>query len=90
LQELGPRIKFQLVKIEDGVCDGAVLYHSIVKKSEEEIEVLKARKEEEKKLKEARKREQEKRVKAKSATVRDPTYFSEENYFRLDVLLFLY
>lgn len=70
LQELGPRIKMQLVKIEDGVCDGAVLHHAIVKKSAEEVEALKARKDEEKKLKEERRREQEARVLAKGGKIK--------------------
>lgn len=60
----------QLVKIEDGVCDGAVLYHAIVKKSAEEVEALKVRKDEEKKLKEERRREQEARVLAKGGKIK--------------------
>lgn len=27
LQELGPRMKLQLVKVENGLCGGEVLYH---------------------------------------------------------------
>ncbi|KAF7456528.1 RNA-binding protein [Cryptosporidium felis] len=37
LKELGPRISMKLVKVVDEVCDGAVLYHSFVKKTKEEL-----------------------------------------------------
>lgn len=40
LSEIGPRMKLRLVKIEEGVCDGEVLYHSLVKKTPEEINLL--------------------------------------------------
>jgi ribosome biogenesis protein SSF1/2 len=37
LHELGPRLKLKLVKIEEGVCRGNVVFHSYVKKSKKEI-----------------------------------------------------
>jgi len=37
LHELGPRLRLKLVKIEEGVCRGNVVYHSYVKKSKKEI-----------------------------------------------------
>ena len=37
LHELGPRMKLQLVKIEEGFCRGNVNFHSIIKKSKAEI-----------------------------------------------------
>jgi ribosome biogenesis protein SSF1/2 len=37
LYEIGPRMKLKLVKIEEGVCDGEVLYHDSIKKSPEEL-----------------------------------------------------
>ncbi|KAJ2647719.1 rRNA-binding ribosome biosynthesis protein [Coemansia sp. RSA 1250] len=39
LTELGPRMELRLVKIEDGLCDGKVLYHSHIRKTPKEIEV---------------------------------------------------
>lgn len=36
LSELGPRLTLQLIKIEDGLLDGEVLYHDLVQKTEEE------------------------------------------------------
>ncbi|MFH4979215.1 hypothetical protein AB6A40_005924 [Gnathostoma spinigerum] len=40
LVELGPRLKLELYKIEEGVDEGEVLYHSYITKSSEEIEQL--------------------------------------------------
>lgn len=65
LTEIGPRMTLELVKIEDGLCDGEVLYHSHVSKSSEEISELRKRTMEKKRLKEQRKREQEENVKRK-------------------------
>jgi len=33
LTEIGPRLRLELVKIEEGMCDGKVLYHRYVHKS---------------------------------------------------------
>ena len=33
LTEIGPRLRLELVKIEDGMCDGKVLYHRYVHKT---------------------------------------------------------
>jgi len=56
LVEIGPRLKLQLIKIEEGLCSGAVLHHKFVKKSATEIEELNNKKTEEKKRKEAMKK----------------------------------
>lgn len=45
LREVGPRLTLQLVKIEDGLCDGTVLFHEFVHKSLEEQESLMAMRE---------------------------------------------
>lgn len=65
LHEVGPRMRLELIKIQEGFCKGNVVYHSIVEKSKKEIleqsrEINKRRKE-----KEERKKIQEKNVKAK-------------------------
>lgn len=67
LTEIGPRMTMELVKIEDGLCDGEVLYHTHVSKSSEEVAELRKRTIEKKRLKEQRKREQEENVKRKQA-----------------------
>jgi ribosome biogenesis protein SSF1/2 len=33
LTELGPRLRLELVKIEEGMCDGKVLYHCYIHKT---------------------------------------------------------
>lgn len=57
--ELGPRMKLKLVKIEEGLMTGEVMYHAFVQRSPEEVKALRARRLELKRLKEKRKREQE-------------------------------
>ena len=40
LTEIGPRITLQLMKIEEGVSEGRILYHNYIEKTESEIEEL--------------------------------------------------
>jgi ribosome biogenesis protein SSF1/2 len=40
LTEIGPRLKLRLLKIQEGVCDGEVLYHSSIKKTTEELKAI--------------------------------------------------
>ena len=40
LSEIGPRLKLKLIKIEEGMCYGEILYHSLVSKTPEEINEL--------------------------------------------------
>lgn len=56
LHELGPRMTLQLMKVEDGLFDGEVLFHEIVHKTEEEIQRIKKSRDDKKKLKEKRKK----------------------------------
>ena len=65
LVELGPRITMNLVKIEEGLMDGDVLYHRWVEKTDEEKREIKIAREKRRKEKEKRKREQEQNVKKK-------------------------
>lgn len=65
LTELGPRLCLQLVKIEEGLCSGEVLFHEYVKKTPEEIREIKKRREEKRKLKEQRKKKQQENIKRK-------------------------
>ena len=41
MTEIGPRLKLRLVKIEEGVCDGQVLFHEFITKTPEELEMQK-------------------------------------------------
>ncbi|KAI1884297.1 hypothetical protein AGOR_G00224980 [Albula goreensis] len=59
LTEIGPRMTLQLVKIEEGMGEGSVLYHAIISKTEEELQEILNRKEAQLKLKEERRKKQE-------------------------------
>lgn len=65
LTELGPRMTLELLKIEDGLCEGKVLYHKLISKSEAELEQLEQAKLNKIKEKEYRKKVQEQNVKRK-------------------------
>lgn len=65
--ELGPRMKLKLVKIEEGLMTGEVMYHAFVQRSPEELKALRARRLELKRIKEKRKREQEQNKQRKEA-----------------------
>jgi ribosome biogenesis protein SSF1/2 len=43
LSEIGPRLTLKLVKVEQGLCGGEVLYHAFVAKSERDAAELRAR-----------------------------------------------
>uniref|UniRef100_A0A1B0FMC3 Brix domain-containing protein n=1 Tax=Glossina morsitans morsitans TaxID=37546 RepID=A0A1B0FMC3_GLOMM len=58
LYEIGPRLTLQLIKIEEGLLTGEVLYHDHIIKTEEEKEHLRKMIEKKRKLKEQRKKQQ--------------------------------
>lgn len=45
LVELGPRIRMQLLKIEEGLVEGEVLYHQFIVKTEQEKKLIRQRRE---------------------------------------------
>lgn len=59
LYELGPRITLQLIKVENGLLDGEVLFHEFIHKTEEEKLMIKKKREKKQKLKEKRRKIQE-------------------------------
>jgi len=65
LKEIGPRLSLLLIKIEDGFCQGTVLYHHYMTKSDAEIKQMKIAKEQKKREREARRKEQEINVRLK-------------------------
>lgn len=65
LIEIGPRMTLQLIKIDEGMCEGNVLYHAIIEKTEAEIQEMLARKQKKLKLKAERKLNQERNVAVK-------------------------
>lgn len=48
LTEIGPRMTLQLVKIEEGLCTGQVLYHRFIEKTEAEIQLMREMRKEKK------------------------------------------
>jgi ribosome biogenesis protein SSF1/2 len=65
LQEIGPRMTLRLIKIQQELCGGEVLYHDYVKKTDEEKKALKADIQKKKQEKQRRREEQEKNVERK-------------------------
>jgi len=65
LVELGPRMTLNLIKIEEGLFDGDVMYHKLYQKTEEEKKKIRIAREKAKKEKEKRTREQLLNVKKK-------------------------
>ncbi|XP_034828686.1 protein Peter pan isoform X1 [Maniola hyperantus] len=65
LVELGPRMVLQLIKVEDGLMDGEVLFHELVEKTDQEKALIKKKREEKRRLKEKRKAQQDDNVKRK-------------------------
>jgi len=65
LAELGPRMKLRLIKVEEGLCQGRVMWHEHIHKSKEEIKALQVRWEERKKEKEARRQQQKENIERK-------------------------
>ena len=65
LVEIGPRISMSLLKVEEGLCDGATLFHALVHKTDDEAQETAARLEARKQLKEERRRAQNENVERK-------------------------
>ena len=67
LTELGPRMTLELVKVQDGMCEGKVLFHKYVDKTEEELKDMEANKLKKQKEKAYRIKVQEDNIKKKEA-----------------------
>lgn len=67
LHEIGPRLELELVKVEEGLCDGKVLYHAHVTRSAEEVAQQEDKLAAAAKLKAERRRQQEENVRRKAA-----------------------
>lgn len=62
LHEIGPRLTIELIKIQNDLFNGEVLYHNTIVKTEEEIAEMKKVREEKKRLKDLRKKIQNQNV----------------------------
>jgi ribosome biogenesis protein SSF1/2 len=67
LVELGPRMRLRLIKVEEGLAQGEIMWHDHVRKSKTEVKELSAKWETRKKEKEARRKQQKENVERKKA-----------------------
>lgn len=65
LVELGPRLKLRMTKVEEGVCNGKVMWHEYIHKSKEELKEMDKVWEKRRQEKEERKRIQKENVERK-------------------------
>jgi ribosome biogenesis protein SSF1/2 len=65
LVELGPRLKLRMTKVEEGVCNGKVMWHEYIHKSKEELKEMHKVWERRRQEKEERKRVQKENVERK-------------------------
>ncbi|KAJ5575442.1 Brix domain-containing protein [Penicillium hetheringtonii] len=65
LVELGPRLKLRLLKVEDGVCEGKIMWHDFISKSDAEVRKLDQNWATRRKEKERRKKEQKENIERK-------------------------
>ncbi|KAB5572167.1 Brix domain-containing protein [Coniochaeta sp. 2T2.1] len=65
--ELGPRMRLRMTKVEEGLCEGKVLWHEYHHKTPEEVRELEKKWEQRRREKEARKKEQKANVEKKKA-----------------------
>lgn len=65
LIELGPRLRLRMIKVEEGVCGGKVMWHEFLSKSNEEVKSMENIWEERRREKEERKRVQKENVERK-------------------------
>ncbi|EXJ87850.1 hypothetical protein A1O1_04777 [Capronia coronata CBS 617.96] len=65
LVELGPRMRLRMVKVEEGICEGRVMWNEFVKKTKVEEKELDEKWEQRRKEKEARKKQQKENVERK-------------------------
>jgi ribosome biogenesis protein SSF1/2 len=65
LVELGPRMRLRLLKVEEGMCSGKVMWHDYLQRSREEIKGLDAKWEGRQREKEARRKQQLENVQRK-------------------------
>ncbi|KAL4736750.1 Brix domain-containing protein [Aspergillus similis] len=65
LVELGPRMRLRLIKVEEGLCEGRVMWHDYIHKSQQEVDTLDKNWDQKIKEKEARKKLQRENVERK-------------------------
>lgn len=84
LHEIGPRLTIELIKIQNELFTGEVLYHNAIVKTEAEITEIKKAREEKKRLKELRKKIQNANVEKKENQKHEHKKRSLEGIAKLD------
>ncbi|KAL4420706.1 hypothetical protein ABPG75_010362 [Micractinium tetrahymenae] len=70
LYEVGPRLELEVVKVEEGLCDGRVLFHKYQQRSEAEAAAQQAEWDAKEALREQRRKQQEENVRRKRAELK--------------------
>ncbi|KIW23680.1 uncharacterized protein PV07_11860 [Cladophialophora immunda] len=65
LVELGPRMRLRMVKVEEGICEGRVMWNEFVTKTDAEEKALEEKWEKKREEKEARRKEQKENIERK-------------------------
>jgi ribosome biogenesis protein SSF1/2 len=65
LVELGPRMKLKLMKVEEGMCNGRIMWHNFISKSERDVKKMDDEWNRRKRQKEARKKQQKANIEKK-------------------------
>merc|ERR1711971_1238139 len=84
LKEIGPRITMELIKIEEMVNEGKVLYHRYINKTDAEIRELQQRKDDAMRLKRERRIKQELNIKKKEEAKKNKEVEKLLKSFELD------
>lgn len=79
LIELGPRLKLRLIKVEEGLCEGRVMWNEFIEKSSAEEKQLDEKWNQRRKEKEARKVEQRQNVERKKQLKKNTKENTGEN-----------
>ncbi len=89
LAELGPRMRLRLIKVEEGLCQGQVMWHELIHKSKEEIKELQNKWDKRNKEKAERRKKQnedvERKKKAKAESGKGATQDEEGNDDGMDL-----
>ncbi|KAL1958216.1 hypothetical protein VTO42DRAFT_4724 [Malbranchea cinnamomea] len=85
LVELGPRMKLKLIKVEEGLCGGKVMWHDFISKTQAEVQKQDEEWEKKRKEKELRKKIQKENVeRKKKAKAKEGGKADEEDQMNLD------
>lgn len=79
LVELGPRMKLRMTKVEEGVCNGKVMWHEYIHKTAAELKAMDKVWEQRRQEKEARKKIQKENVERKKAEKKKAGLGSKKN-----------